>query len=51
MLFRSLKDMLETSTRHFGGIDMVVLNAGIFPGGKTVSDLPLMSGVRSFQLI
>ncbi|MBT4923856.1 MAG: bifunctional aldolase/short-chain dehydrogenase, partial [Candidatus Thioglobus sp.] len=36
----ALKDMLETSTRHFGGIDMVVLNAGIFPGGKTVSDLP-----------
>jgi rhamnose utilization protein RhaD (predicted bifunctional aldolase and dehydrogenase)/NAD(P)-dependent dehydrogenase (short-subunit alcohol dehydrogenase family) len=36
----ALKDMLETSVRHFGGIDMVVLNAGIFPGGKTVSDLP-----------
>ena len=36
----ALKDMLETSTRHFGGIDMVVLNAGIFPGGKMVSDLP-----------
>jgi NAD(P)-dependent dehydrogenase (short-subunit alcohol dehydrogenase family) len=36
----ALKDMLEMSVRHFGGIDMVVLNAGIFPGGKTVSGLP-----------
>jgi rhamnose utilization protein RhaD (predicted bifunctional aldolase and dehydrogenase)/NAD(P)-dependent dehydrogenase (short-subunit alcohol dehydrogenase family) len=36
----ALKDMLEISVRYFGGIDMVVLNAGIFPGGKTVSDLP-----------
>jgi rhamnose utilization protein RhaD (predicted bifunctional aldolase and dehydrogenase)/NAD(P)-dependent dehydrogenase (short-subunit alcohol dehydrogenase family) len=35
----SLKDMLETSVRHFGGIDMVVLNAGIFPGGKAVAEL------------
>ena len=36
----ALKDMLEIGVRYFGGIDMVVLNAGIFPGGKTVSDLP-----------
>jgi Dehydrogenases with different specificities (related to short-chain alcohol dehydrogenases) len=35
----ALKGMLETSVRYFGGIDMVVLNAGIFPGGKTVSKL------------
>ena len=35
----SLKDMLETSIRHFGGIDMVVLNAGIFPGGRSVAEL------------
>ncbi len=35
-----LKNVLETSVRHFGGIDMVVLNAGIFPSGKKVSELP-----------
>jgi NAD(P)-dependent dehydrogenase (short-subunit alcohol dehydrogenase family) len=35
----SLKNMLEISVRHFGGIDMVVLNAGIFPDSKTVADL------------
>ncbi len=36
---KSLKDMIEESVRHFGGIDMVVLNAGIFPGGKAVAEL------------
>ena len=35
----ALKDMLESSVRYFGGIDMLVLNAGIFPGGKTVAEL------------
>ena len=35
----SLNDILETSVRHFGGIDMLVLNAGIFPGGKKVAEL------------
>ncbi len=34
-----LNDILETSVRHFGGIDMLVLNAGIFPGGKKVAEL------------
>jgi len=35
----ALKNILERGVRHFGGIDMVVLNAGIFPGGKTVAEL------------
>jgi len=35
----SLNDILETSVRYFGGIDMLVLNAGIFPGGKKVAEL------------
>lgn len=35
----ALKDMLERSVRYFGGIDMLVLNAGIFPGGKIVAEL------------
>ena len=35
----ALKNMLESSVRYFGGIDMLVLNAGIFPGGKTVAEL------------
>jgi NAD(P)-dependent dehydrogenase (short-subunit alcohol dehydrogenase family)/ribulose-5-phosphate 4-epimerase/fuculose-1-phosphate aldolase len=36
----TLKNTLEKGVRHFGGIDMVVLNAGIFPGGKMVAELP-----------
>jgi NAD(P)-dependent dehydrogenase (short-subunit alcohol dehydrogenase family)/ribulose-5-phosphate 4-epimerase/fuculose-1-phosphate aldolase len=35
----ALKNILERGVRYFGGIDMVVLNAGIFPGGKTVAEL------------
>ncbi|HIL04186.1 MAG TPA: bifunctional aldolase/short-chain dehydrogenase, partial [Candidatus Thioglobus autotrophicus] len=35
-----LKEALETGVRYFGGVDMAVLNAGIFPGGKKVSELP-----------
>lgn len=30
---------LEQGVRHFGGIDMVVLNAGMFPGGTRIADL------------
>jgi rhamnose utilization protein RhaD (predicted bifunctional aldolase and dehydrogenase)/NAD(P)-dependent dehydrogenase (short-subunit alcohol dehydrogenase family) len=35
----ALRNMLETGIRYFGGIDMVVLNAGIFPGGRTVAEI------------
>jgi NAD(P)-dependent dehydrogenase (short-subunit alcohol dehydrogenase family) len=34
-----LRDTLEIGVRNFGGIDMVVLNAGIFPSGKAVAEL------------
>ncbi len=30
---------LEQGVRRFGGIDMVVLNAGMFPGGTRIEDL------------
>lgn len=30
---------LETAVRAFGGIDMLVLNAGIFPGGRRIDAL------------
>jgi rhamnose utilization protein RhaD (predicted bifunctional aldolase and dehydrogenase)/NAD(P)-dependent dehydrogenase (short-subunit alcohol dehydrogenase family) len=30
---------LEEAVRTFGGLDMLVLNAGIFPEGKTIGDL------------
>jgi rhamnose utilization protein RhaD (predicted bifunctional aldolase and dehydrogenase)/NAD(P)-dependent dehydrogenase (short-subunit alcohol dehydrogenase family) len=31
---------LEAGVRAFGGLDMLVLNAGIFPGGKRIESLP-----------
>ena len=35
----AIEKSIEEGTRYFGGIDMVVLNAGIFPEGKRVSEL------------
>jgi len=37
----ALEELIEKSIQYFGGLDMVVLNAGIFPKGKKVSELPL----------
>jgi NAD(P)-dependent dehydrogenase (short-subunit alcohol dehydrogenase family) len=31
---------LEAGVRAFGGLDMLVLNAGIFPGGRRIEELP-----------
>ena len=35
-----IEHALERAVRAFGGIDMMVLNAGIFPGGKRIDSLP-----------
>jgi NAD(P)-dependent dehydrogenase (short-subunit alcohol dehydrogenase family) len=35
----AIEKSIEDGARYFGGIDMVVLNAGIFPEGKRVSEL------------
>jgi rhamnose utilization protein RhaD (predicted bifunctional aldolase and dehydrogenase)/NAD(P)-dependent dehydrogenase (short-subunit alcohol dehydrogenase family) len=37
----ALEESIEKGVKHFGGLDMIVLNAGIFPKGKKVSELPL----------
>lgn len=36
----ALCEALEQSVRQFGGLDMLILNAGMFPGGKPVAKLP-----------
>lgn len=36
----ALSTALECSARRFGGLDMLVLNAGIFPGGRRIAQLP-----------
>jgi rhamnose utilization protein RhaD (predicted bifunctional aldolase and dehydrogenase)/NAD(P)-dependent dehydrogenase (short-subunit alcohol dehydrogenase family) len=35
----AVKALLEKTIRHYGGLDMLVLNAGIFPGGKKIGAL------------
>jgi len=37
----ALEQALETTVRAFGGLDMLILNAGIFPGGCKIEDLSL----------
>ncbi len=36
---QALRDALERGVRAFGGLDMVVLNAGLFPGGRRIEEL------------
>lgn len=35
----AFQQALETAISHFGGLDMLVLNAGIFPVAKAIADL------------
>jgi rhamnose utilization protein RhaD (predicted bifunctional aldolase and dehydrogenase)/NAD(P)-dependent dehydrogenase (short-subunit alcohol dehydrogenase family) len=37
---RAIADALERTACAFGGVDMVVLNAGIFPASRSIKDLP-----------
>jgi NAD(P)-dependent dehydrogenase (short-subunit alcohol dehydrogenase family) len=36
----ALERALEAGVRAFGGLDMLVLNAGVFPGGRRIESLP-----------
>ena len=38
---QALTDALERTVRQFGGLDMLILNAGIFPGGCRIEDSSL----------
>lgn len=38
---KALKEALEKGIRRFGGIDILILNAGIFPKGCQIQDLDL----------
>ncbi len=35
----ALRGALERGARAFGGLDMLVLNAGVFPGGRRIAEL------------
>ena len=44
------KEAIEKGVRNFGGIDMIVLNAGVFPEGKKVKDLDLKEWNKVFSI-
>jgi rhamnose utilization protein RhaD (predicted bifunctional aldolase and dehydrogenase)/NAD(P)-dependent dehydrogenase (short-subunit alcohol dehydrogenase family) len=37
---QQLEAVLEATTAHFGGLDMLILNAGMFPGGNRIEKQP-----------
>jgi NAD(P)-dependent dehydrogenase (short-subunit alcohol dehydrogenase family) len=37
----ALLEALQQTSRHYGGLDMLILNAGIFPGGCNIENLTL----------
>lgn len=45
-----VKDSIESAIYRFGGIDMVVLNAGIFPKAQKVSELSLKEWNAVFSI-
>ncbi len=45
-----LADALETAVRAFGGLDMLVLNAGIFPPGTPIAKLALADWERVLRV-
>ena len=45
-----VRDALETCVRTFGGLDMLVLNAGVFPGGAKIADLGIEQWRKVMQV-
>ena len=46
----AVRDALETAGRAFGGLDMLVLNAGIFPSGTPIAALTLEDWSRTLRV-
>lgn len=46
----ALRDALEQTVRRFGGLDMLVLNAGIFPSSKMINAIDLESWQRTMRV-
>jgi rhamnose utilization protein RhaD (predicted bifunctional aldolase and dehydrogenase)/NAD(P)-dependent dehydrogenase (short-subunit alcohol dehydrogenase family) len=42
----AVSEALDAGVRAFGGVDMLVLNAGIFPAGTPIAELPLEAWQR-----
>ena len=46
----ALADALEQTARRFGGLDMLVLNAGIFPASRSISSIPTGEWTRVMHI-
>ena len=46
----AVRDALETAGRAFGGLDMLVLNAGVFPSGTPIAALTLEDWSRTLRV-
>jgi len=47
---QQLNEALENTVRHFGGLDMLVLNAGAFPASRRVEELDTAHWHKVFRL-
>jgi NAD(P)-dependent dehydrogenase (short-subunit alcohol dehydrogenase family) len=47
---KAIDGALDTAVKRFGGVDMLVLNAGIFPSSQAIQDIPAESW-RSAMLV
>jgi NAD(P)-dependent dehydrogenase (short-subunit alcohol dehydrogenase family) len=46
----ALRQALEATARAFGGLDMLILNAGIFPSSRKIAELPLAEWDRAMRV-
>ena len=46
----ALETALEIAVRRFGGLDIMILNAGIFPSSKRIEDLDLATWHRTMRV-
>jgi len=46
----ALEEAVEVAVARFGGIDMLILNAGMFPGGCPIADLPTNQWRKVFSV-
>jgi rhamnose utilization protein RhaD (predicted bifunctional aldolase and dehydrogenase)/NAD(P)-dependent dehydrogenase (short-subunit alcohol dehydrogenase family) len=47
---QAVANALEAAVRAYGGLDMLILNAGIFPAGKPIAELKLEEWRRVFDV-
>ena len=47
---KQLSDALEKTVRHFGGLDMLILNAGMFPPGRRIDALTMTEWDKVMRL-